>query len=46
LDEKQDRTPYGIRFCGQPASMHEDLHSHAIYAVPHVVRHQIPRDWF
>ena len=46
LDEKRGRTPYGIRFCGQPHSVHEDLHSHAIYAVPHVLRHQIPRGWF
>ena len=45
LDEKKGRTPYGIRFCGQPGSIHEDLHSHAIYAVPHVLRQQIPRDW-
>jgi len=45
LSEKRGRTPYGIRFCGQPSSIHEDLHSYAIYAVPHVMRHQIPRDW-
>jgi predicted AAA+ superfamily ATPase len=46
LDEKQRQTPYGIRFCGQPCSIHEDLHSYAIYAVPHVLRQQIPHDWF
>lgn len=46
LDEKRDRTPYGIRFCAQSGSIHGNLHSHAIYAVPHVLRHQIPRDWF
>jgi predicted AAA+ superfamily ATPase len=46
LDEKRGRTPYGIRFCGQPCSIHEDLHSYAIYAVPHVLRQQIPRNWF
>jgi predicted AAA+ superfamily ATPase len=46
LNEKQGRTPYGIRFCGQPGSIHEDLHSYAIYAIPHVLRQQIPRDWF
>lgn len=45
LDEKRATTPYGIRFCGQPGSIHEDLHSYAIYAVPHVLREQIPRDW-
>ncbi len=46
LDEKRGSTPYGIRFCGQPGSIHTDLHSYAIYAVPHVLRHQIPSDWF
>ncbi len=46
LDEKRGRTPYGIRFCGQPSSIHEDLHSYAMYAVPHVLRGQIPHDWF
>jgi len=46
LDEKRGRAPYGIRFCAQPASVHADLHSYAMYAVPHVLRHQIPRDWF
>ncbi len=46
LDEKRGRTSYGIRFCGQPSSIHENLHSHAIYAVPRVLRQQIPRDWF
>lgn len=46
LDEKRSRTPYGIRFCGQSSSIHEDLHSYAIYAVPHVLRGQIPNDWF
>jgi uncharacterized protein len=45
LDEKRDRTPYGIRFSGQPGSVHEDLHSYVIYAVPHVLRRQIPLDW-
>jgi predicted AAA+ superfamily ATPase len=45
LDEKRQTTPYGIRFCGQPSSIHEDLHSYAIYAVPHVLREQIPVDW-
>ena len=46
LDEKKGRTPYGIRFCGQPVSIHEDLHSYPLYAVPQVLRQQIPRDWF
>ena len=46
LDEKRSTTPYGLRFCGQPASIHQDLHSYAIYAVPHVLREQIQRDWF
>jgi len=46
LNEKRGRTPYGIRICGQSSSIHEDLHSYAIYAVPHVMRHQVPRDWF
>ncbi|MEN8253978.1 MAG: AAA family ATPase [Verrucomicrobiota bacterium] len=46
LDEKKERTPYGIRFCGLPPSMHENLHSYPLYAVPHVMRRQIPRDWF
>jgi uncharacterized protein len=46
LDEKRGKIPYGIRFCGQSSSIHEDLHSYAIYAVPHVLRRQIPRDWF
>lgn len=46
LDEKRGRTPYGIRFCGQPGSIHADLHSHALYAVPHVLHRQIPLDWF
>ncbi len=45
LDEKRGRSPYGIRFCGQPASVHGDLQSHAIYAVPHVLRREIPTDW-
>jgi len=46
LNEKRGKIPYGIRFCGQSSSIHEDLHSYAIYAVPHVLRRQIPRDWF
>jgi hypothetical protein len=46
LDEKQGRTPFGLRFCGQPASIHEDLHSYPIYAVPHVLRREIARGWF
>jgi len=46
MDEKRGRTPYGIRFCGQPSSIHGDLHSYAMYAVPHVLRGQIPHDWF
>jgi predicted AAA+ superfamily ATPase len=46
LNEKQGRTPYGIRFCGQAGSIHANLHSYAIYAIPHVLRQQIPRDWF
>lgn len=45
LDEKRSRTPYGIRFCGQHSSIHENLHSYPIYAVPHVLRDRIPRDW-
>ena len=45
LEEKGDRTPYGIRFCGQPFSVHADLHSYPVYALPHVLRRQIPRDW-
>ncbi len=45
LSEKGDRTPYGIRFCGQPFSVHEDLHSYPLYALPHVLRRQIPRTW-
>jgi len=45
LDEKGERTPYGIRFCGQPCSVHADLHSYSLYALPHVLRRQIPRDW-
>jgi hypothetical protein len=45
LDEKKGRAPYGIRFCGQPPSVHGDLHSYPLYAVPHVLRGQIPRDW-
>jgi len=46
LDEKRGAAPYGIRFCGQPGSVHNDLHSYPIYAVPHVLRSQIPRGWF
>ena len=46
LGEKKERSPYGIRFCAQPPSTHEDLHSYPLYAVPHVLRRQIPRDWF
>ena len=46
LDEKRSSTPYGIRFCGQPDSIHANLHSYAIYAVPRVLRQQIPIDWF
>ncbi len=45
LSEKGARTPYGIRFCGQPFSVHEDLHSYPLYALPHVLRRQIPRTW-
>lgn len=45
LEEKQGRSPYGIRFCGQACSIHENLHSYALYAVPHVLRRQIPRHW-
>jgi len=45
LQEKGDRTPYGIRFCGQAYSVHEKLHSYPLYALPHVLRRQIPRDW-
>jgi hypothetical protein len=45
LDEKRGRSPYGLRFCGQPFSVVGDLHTYPIYAVPHVLRHQIPRDW-
>ena len=45
LEEKRGRSSYGIRFCGQPCSTHENLHSYGIYAVPHVLRRQIPRPW-
>ena len=45
LTEKRNRTPYGIRFCAQPRSIHADLHSYAIYDVPRVLRSQIPPDW-
>ena len=44
LDEKGDRTPYGIRFSTLPWSIHADIHSHAVYAVPHILREQIPTD--
>jgi predicted AAA+ superfamily ATPase len=46
LDAKRSTTPYGVRFCGQPASIHGNLHSYAIYAVPQLLRQEIPRDWF
>lgn len=46
LNEKRGASPYGIRFCVQPHSIHHDLHSYPIYAVPHVLRDQIPRGWF
>jgi uncharacterized protein len=46
LDEKRDRSPYGIRFSGQSASIHEDLQSYPIYAVPHVLRRGIPVGWW
>jgi hypothetical protein len=46
LDEKRQSALYGIRFCGQPSSIHGDLHSYPVYAVPHVLRRQIPRGWF
>jgi predicted AAA+ superfamily ATPase len=46
LDEKRGRTPYGIRFCGRPGSIHGDLHSYGIYGVCTVLRDRIPRDWF
>ena len=45
LDEKGERTPYGIRFCGQPCSVHAGLHTYPLYAISHVLRRQIPRDW-
>jgi predicted AAA+ superfamily ATPase len=45
LDEKRSRSPYGIRFCGQPPSVHENLHSYPIYAIPYVLSKQIPADW-
>ncbi len=46
LEEKRGLSPYGIRFCGQPCSIHENLQSYALWAVPHVLRRQIPRHWF
>lgn len=46
LEEKRGRSPYGIRVSGQPCSVHKDLHSFTLYAVPHILRRQIPRYWF
>jgi predicted AAA+ superfamily ATPase len=46
LDAKRSTTPYGIRFSGQRSSMHGDLHSYSLYAIPHVLRDNIPLDWF
>lgn len=46
LDAKQDSTPYGIRFSGQKSSIHDDLHSYSLYAIPYVLHDNIPMDWF
>lgn len=36
---------YGIRFCGNPSSQHENLHSYAIYSAASLLNKQIPRSW-
>lgn len=46
LDEKSGNAPYGIRFSGQPESTHADLRSYPLYAVPRVLRRQIPTGWW
>ena len=46
LDEKSGNAPYGIRLSGQPESTHADLRSYPLYAVPRVLRHQIPTGWW
>lgn len=45
LDEKSGRTPYGIRVCGSPHSVHGQLRSYPLYAMGHLMRQQIPRGW-
>lgn len=45
LAEKSGRTPYGIRFCGSPYSLHDQLHSYPLYAVAHVMRQLVSRGW-
>lgn len=37
--------PYGIRFCGNPSSKYEELHSYAIYSAASLLNKQIPRGW-
>ena len=46
LDTKRSTTPYGIRFSGPKSSIYEDLRSYSLYAIPHVLRENIPLDWF
>lgn len=45
LEEKPD-TPHGVRFWSGGLATEPTLHSYPLYAIAHLFRESIPRDWF